>query len=56
MDKDKSNQENYCLKAIYHIDALRTQLFQIESFDNFSVLDKRLKKLKQQLLNIYWEL
>lgn len=56
MNKNKVEQENLCLETKITIDLLRTQLFQNESFSDYSIWDKRLKKLKHQIHEIYWRL
>lgn len=56
--KNKVYQENKCLQAKAAIDYLRTALFEIEDFNhkNYNYWDSKLKSLKKQIDEIYWDL
>lgn len=56
MNRNKAEQENYCLQVKTLCDLIRTKLFEIEDFDEFEKYDKIIKKLKNKVNSIYWEL
>ncbi len=56
MDRKKIEQEQLCLQSKFAIDLLRTKLFQIESFSDYPYWDKKLKRLKQEIDSLYWDI
>ena len=55
MDKDKVEQENYCLQAKQLCDMLRTRIMQIDNFPNKQHYYGQLRKIKYIVDDIYWK-
>lgn len=58
MNKYISKQEELCLEVRDLCDLLRTKLYQIETFSgsDYEKWNKKLKSLKVQVCDIYWNL
>lgn len=56
MNSEKLKQEQLCLQTKILIDKLRTNLFEIYEFRDFDYWEKRFKKLKSVINDIYWDL
>lgn len=56
MDRHKIEQEQYCLQAKALCDALRTKLYLINDFKSREYFNKKLKQIKKEVDEIYWEL
>lgn len=56
MNQYVQEQEQKCLEAKRTIDILRIQLLEIENFHYYKTWNYKLKNLKKQINDIYWDL